>query len=1027
MIFVRVKRLSLIIIGCLALCVGFVYIYIRKIDPDELRRLLVFNVEGLLDANFEVEKLEFSGLKSFGLTNVGLYRHGKPLLKIRQADVNLSLTGLLRSRLEFSSLKLDGVDVYLRSSDGGWNFRNLILEPTEKTKSQHRAFLSLGDDSGRGITIASLHVINGILHKDELEPVSFAGSGSLKFPELHLPHLRVESANSSVLARLDAHFSNQAVNVWFNNSTLALGDIRDYLQLGHSLTGLVHLEGGVRWNHDEIDPQLRWRSEKISWKRDQLEVLLSYLEGQWDASGIYSLVKLASQNWSGDANLLVKAEPESLVWGNGFEGKILLQKMVIPGAAGPLGGELDFHKDDTRIVVKNLQVKSGPVDQLNLDGVYFLDSEQFGFNLRGELQQLQKYIPELAGGLTLSGKGAFSSIAGLELDWNVQCPDLLVSGRSILPLDFKIQSIYHSNEIQIPSLKVSMGPSGNLDFQGMFDLSKGFPAGINGRLSGGYLDLSSLTKLRSVQSHNSMEITEIGASIQDSMIIVHSLKGLSEEGEFSFRGSLGPLEKGLGLPHGKLRLTKMPLDWLHHWIPEKVRVDGILDTMGAFQVGIESPADTRLKLTGTLSSVGVDSLEALNVLGSVDLSDLHSVLPSSMERLEGIVRLGVSQPDHNLMQGGMYSSKLQIPVNADRQPVQLEDVEMEFRLHKNPSLGRIKKFTGKFFGGNYRLEGVYELEGQRTNQFNLDLNEVDLNGVLGFIDPSMRDHASGLLSGRVGFMSFLLPADRNTYPIVMDGFLGLARPTYTAHPLVSDLIFYVKRSANSGILHQILEPGAMGMLYEPPDLHFQDLERIPFTLSKDVLTFPELDIRSEKGEFHLISLAPLVLKFPGGDEPLGRVRGEFEIHLTNSFLRASFPRLKEDYHEDIKEKIRLEGTFEQPLLNDEIARLKQNIAQGIIRNSLPRPSKIPAEVEIARVEKNLLSQEERQRLRTESSEFLMKMLSPQKSSKLKDLVSGLVSRSQGPSITQSYTEVVDIENQIRNAREKLRTLLQSRF
>lgn len=1021
------KRLTLLITTCLILWIGFVYFYIRKIDPDELRRLLVYNIEQMLDANFEVGRLEFSGWRSFELRDVGLFRHGKPIIKVKKADVDLSLGGLFQSRLEFSRVQVDGVELFFTRTDTGWNFDRLWIDPSKKIKTRHRPFLSFGADSGENITIGALEVSNGSLHKEGLAAVSFEGSGSLKFPELHLNSLKVGAEKSSVLARLDAHFMDQAVNIWFNDSTFSLSELRDYLEISHSLTGLINLEGGVRWNRDEIDPQLRWRSKELQWAGGTADIKLSYLEGQWDASGIYSLVKLKTNDLEGDANLLIESEPENLFWGNDFQGKVLFQKMRFSGMEQELGGELDFHKSETQVLVKNFHLSSGVVDKLDLDGVYQVETEKLSFQVRGDIQDVKNYVPGLSGSINIAGKGTFSPLVGLELALGGESPGLTIANRQIPSISFQLQSIYRDQQIQFPGLSIHMDRAGNLNFQGMYELSKGFPAGLSGRLSADHLDFSSLTPRQAIKGQGELEVLALSASIKESMVTVHKLKGLAGEGEFSFRGTVGPLDAGFGMPQGKLRLVKMPFGWLNEWIPENIRVDGILDTMGAFQVGVESPGSTKLKLTGTLSSVGMESLEALNILGSADLSDLRSVLPPSWEQLNGIVKLGVSQPDQNLVQGGLYSSELMIPVDTARSPVHTEDVELEFRLHRNPSLGRIKKFSGKVFGGSYRLEGVYEMDGQKTNQFSLDLNRIDVNEFLGFLAPGLRDRASGSLSGRVGFMSFLLPAARDTYPVVMDGFFRVERPKYTVHPLIADMIFYVKRSAQSGILHQILEPGALGMLYESPDLEFQDLERIPFTLSRDVLTLPEMDLRAVGGEFQLVSLSPLALKFPGSEAPHGKVRGEFEIQISSAFLKRVFPRLKNDFEGELKETLRIDGTFKNPLASKEIARIKQSIAQTLIRNSKPRPSKIPAEVELVRLEKNLLSQEERQRLRVESSEYLMKMLSPRKSSRLKDLVSGLVTRSKGATVPESYTEVVDIENQIRNAREKLRSLLQNRF
>jgi hypothetical protein len=1022
-----VKRLTLIfpLVGILLL--GFVFFYIRKIDPDELRRLLVYHVEHLVDANFEVGKLEFSGLKSFQLTNVGLFRQGEPILKIAQADVDLSLVALLQSRLEFSQVHVKGLDLFFTRNEIGWNFDHLWTDPDTRVRNRHRPFLSLGDEDGEKISIEALKVEDGTLYKEGLPKVSFQGSGSLDFPQLHLTHLSVGSNDSSIVVRLDLHLQDQAVNVWFNDSSFSLADLRDYLEVDHSLEGMVSLEGGVRWNRDEIAPQLRWRSRDLKWKDSQKVYDLPYLEGQWDESGVYSLIRVQTEKVQGNANLLIETPPEELFWQQQFSGKILIQKLHISGIDSTLAGELDFHSTQEALEIENFHLTSGPGDQLVLDGEYLKETGKLSFGIKGSFHDLENYHASVSGPLSLDGKGTFTTLGGLEMAVGGRSSGLALFHRTLPDLSFQLQSIQQDDSLQFPEFRVDFSRGGHAQFQGMVDLKKGFPEGLSGRLEGDHLDFSTLAPTQKIVGQGGLEILALRSSIQGSIISVHNLKGLAGEGEFSFRGTVDPTKDEMNMLQGKLRLVKMPMSWLNDWVPQNIRIEGVLDTLGPFQLGVESPNSTKLQLTGSLSSVGLSSMDGINVLGSIDLKDFRQPLSPSWEKLDGVLRVGISQLDANLIRGGLYSSQVTFPLQPGMEPLVTEDVEIEFHFHRNPSLGRIKKLFGKIFSGSYRLEGVSEFEGQKVNQFSLSLDSLDFNQMLGFLAPDFRDRASGILSGKVGFLSVVLPVENNQYPLVMDGFFGLDRPSYSAHPLLADIFFYVKRSAQSGILHQILEPGALGLLYEPPDLKFQDLERIPFTLSKDVLTLPELDLRGLNGGFHAVSLAPLVVQFPGRENPTGQVRGKFEISLSNAFLREAFPRLKEEFKEDLKETLLLEGPFKNPIPSAEIARVKHSLAQALIRNSLPRPSKLPAEVELARLEENLLSKAERQKLRVKSSEYLMKMLSPEGRGRIKDLVGGLVTRSVPVSVSQTYSEVVDIKNQIRNAREKLRSLLENRF
>ena len=97
----------------------FLYSYIRSLDPGELRRMLLHEVEKRIHGQCALEELEIGGFGAVyakGLRVSSL--NGQRIFEIDQLNFKLSLSDLIYSKLRFTSLDIKGLKIFAEKYSG---------------------------------------------------------------------------------------------------------------------------------------------------------------------------------------------------------------------------------------------------------------------------------------------------------------------------------------------------------------------------------------------------------------------------------------------------------------------------------------------------------------------------------------------------------------------------------------------------------------------------------------------------------------------------------------------------------------------------------------------------------------------------------------------------------------------------------------------------------------------------------------------------------------------------------------------
>jgi hypothetical protein len=1000
------------------------------LDPEELKRLLVYQADQHLNGSLIIQELEFSGFKSVKAKGVEFHRFGSLMAKLREVEVELSFWGLLQSRMSFSKVGLTGLEFFLNKRGQEWNTKQLFRKPEKNYEDEGFSNLPVvGKDPIENLFIDELQIWDSSINIDQAPNLKLTLTGTLSYPELRISQLKLDSGNSRLVASLDYQLNESQGNLKIIRSNLSIQEVSPFWPSAHGASGNIQIQGMLQWNKERFVPELRWISQDLKIQGDLLETHWSKMEGQWSETGLYFMSPVSTPRGDAWLSFLLNTPVKDILLGERLKGRVVLKEIQVFDWVQAVKITTDFSFSDKVIDFQRILVSNQGRDLVEAQGRYSFNSDKLSFALQGNVPDLSQHFPWSKGEITLEGKGTWTRFDGLEFSLENHSRNLSLLDRSSPDLRMEIQGGWQDGHLNLPLFRVQTSSGGSLLFQGLFDFTRNRTDLAQGHFRINGLELNPFLPRGWPKQNPSLTLTECKGRIQGPEISFKKLHGKLGKGKFSYEGNLFPFAGLANLFHGKLMLSHIPLEWIHPLIPSTLVADGEWHSEGPYQIELNTKQKTKLKISGLLDPGKLSSMDQINILGTVDLKDLTASLSSDLGNFDGILRVGVSQVDEGRIRGGIYSSKLGIPLPRPYPKLYPKNLELEFNIHKDPFLMRLKKFSGEIFSGRFIARGVSELEGRFLNQGNLELSDLNLNQILPFLEPSLSGRLTAALGGNLSFLSILSPVSGNI-PLILDGSLSLHQPVFHAPASVQALIQSVKSSVVRGYFKGLSKYLLAKSASKTMDFEFHSNPEIIFNLSHGALQFPQISFIDKLNRFQVVSTSPIELSLAPTPARLTVLKGDLEIDMENIFLRSEFPYLKEDFKSNLQTKVKLEGSLSHPILKPQWKQMHRKIVRDLLQVSDLKKIQISKTAELENLKGNLLGDRERETAKARGREYLLQMLSPRGQSRVRGLMGRMTSSSTPLALEETHTkaaEVATIEHQLQAAREKLESMLGDEF
>jgi len=948
------------------------------------------------------------------------------MAKLHSAEVELSFWGLLQSRMSFSKLGLDGLELFLKKRGKEWNIQGLMRADSANSSNESFDHLPVvGKDPVKNLFIDELEIANSTIHIDQAPDLSLSMVGSLAYPEVHVSQLRLHSKNSRLVSKLDYQINESQGNLQILNSNLSLKEIPPFWFFAHEASGNVQVQGVLKWNRERWVPDLRWTSQDLQIQHKSLDAKFTKVDGQWNETGFYFMSPMSTSQGDAWASLLLNTSVEDILLGERFKGRLVLKNLTAPKFPAPFEMNADFSYSHKVIDFQRASISSLGNDLLQAEGRYSFNSDKLSFSFEGGLEDLSQVYPWGKGEITLEGKGTWTQFDGLEFSVENQGRNLSVLNRPSPDLRVEIQGGWQDGSLNLPLFRVQTSQGGNLLFQGLLDFKRSQTDLAQGHFRINTLELNPFLPKGWPVDSPPLVLSECKGKITGPEIRFKKLRGRLGQGTFSYEGNIYPYAGLSNLFQGKLNMQQIPLQWAHRWIPETAEIGGIWKSDGPYQMEVNTKQETKLKLSGVLNPAKLSAMEQINILGTLDLKDLSELSGFSPANLEGVLRVGVSQIDETRLRGGIYASKIDLQLPKPYPKLSPRNLELEFNIHKNPFLMRLKKFTGEVFSGRFSARGVSELEGRFLNQGSIELSSLNLEELWPLLEPALQGRFKAALGAQLSFLSILAPVSGNI-PLVLDGALSLDKPLFHAPASIQAMTRSIKSSIVRGYFKAISRqmPTRAHIKTMPIELH--PVSEISFNLSHGALQFPEINLVDKQNRFQIINTTPIQLSLGTSPGHRTALQGDLALDMGNAFLRSEFPYLKEDFKENLKTGLKISGPLGDPVQEADLQAFHRKLVQGLLRVSDLKKIQISKTAELENLKGNLLGERERETAKARGREYLLQMLSPKGQTRVRNRIGRVTSSSTPLSMEENYTdagEVAKIEHQLQVAREKLESVL----
>ncbi len=326
-------------------------------------------------------------------------------------------------------------------------------------------------------------------------------------------------------------------------------------------------------------------------------------------------------------------------------------------------------------------------------------------------------------------------------------------------------------------------------------------------------------------------------------------------------------------------------------------------------------------------------VEDLALRGQAHPGDFARLLKSrGLPPVDGLVLLegGLSEPDG--FELNLKSSALSVKLTPGMAPITVSNFVSTHQLKPLSGVYRLAMLGAQIFGGNVKAQGFMQYgDESMPNAFQAQAQSINLQEMASLVDPGLKRHFEGRLNVNVTEFRVLTPLDQPR-PFFLKGQFAGSGLNYYWHQTVADMIDGIEAQIRQKFLGNLLAREETRARQNVRFTSFKDMRPASFELLRSQLEISDLLVEEAQGDF-FASSSKIRVQIPQEEPELkGMVEGEIHTTLSNRFLKAKVPMLKDAYQENLVVVMKLDGPFEMPISEQEKSRIQRDATATIVRN-----------------------------------------------------------------------------------------------
>lgn len=1036
------KKVLVSVISLMILFGIFLFSYIRSLDPGELRRMLLHELEKRIQAQCALENLEINGLGSVYARGLKISTvKGHRIIEVDQLSFHLSLSDLIYSKLRFTSLQIDGLRIFTDKVAEEWTLMQLGLNKSLPSKSPKRLSLvaEVPESSKRPFQIDSFVANDAMFFINGRRSCIFAFHGRVTDGNIHFDSLQMVGPGKTQLSAEGLfELKEQKALLKVSNGSVDLTSLATLVSLIQNgkkpaeVTGKLQLSGQLSWVNSRLIPDLKFESEELS-VVDGL--LLRKIDGFWNSSQIKALTNLNSFIDS-EVQWNLKPYDGNWKWPNLFVLNLNFENIRSDRIKDQrFKSEVAMLINSQVIELRTLALL--PVSQQIPDNT-LVASGAFSFNSNsGQLKLVSRDLPM---GLILPGHAGkvhgeaqlmITEHFGLDYEVYGKVQQHLSEHLKLGDVNFHFAGQVDQENFEVSKFSVDVGSKGSIHGSGLLRFA------------------DPLGSLRSVTHFESIPLSEIlrfeseipAMTFNKGRMEIRNQQFTLQESSMKVAGGLveadlisevtADMQEFLKKLKGKISLSNLSLTELIKPINSvdpnlPLRISGVLNPEADFKFKLMSigKAKTSLDLNGKVESRPNPSSWTLEASGVIDLQDLLASGQLSAITGDGLIDV----------EGALKSEKFQLKARSDRLRLKFKDLIEPIQLNQF-STNSVVNFSGDIessksefgvFNGRVNLDlngNVRDLKSLRTKAV---IKFIDLDSALAVIQPTAKGYFKGKLTANLNEVSYLNQSEK-PYPWKISGDFNVSNPTYVYHETVVQTIHSLHEEFERKWLKKILYLEQQNWQKEAKrECEFLDSTPQPLHFENGQLQIQGLELVEKQRKFVIKASRPILLDMPDEFRNQGYLSTAISLSASNRFVKEKFPLLKDSYDKDLNLAMTLEGPLSKPLSEAQINALKADLVSEISANFDPVKLAKAAEVVAKK-----MSQKVKEALIDKGQNLVNKAVEKGLSKDAANLIQNVLTKSEG-SVLKTTAAVESTEEQENDAikakvKEKLRSFLQDLF
>ena len=914
------KKFIIAILALPLLFFLFLYLYVQNLDEDEIKRLIISQLEQNINGKVQVQSFAMQGFSTLNLQGLEIRAlSGEEVFSARSIEIHLALSELIRSKLGISSVDLIGPQFRIKKYGDEFNFQGLIKKPNNAGLGNQGLSMQARDPNA-GLKIEAFTISEGVLRYEDLPSVFFQLKGSFLDELLTVKKLNatLNKGQTRIAADLSFNLKTQELTVNTQNVLVNLKELEGLLE-NPGLSGELEAKGSFHVVKEKLTPNLTVAIRNLRGLSG-----LESLEGtlQWSQQDLLLLGKIHKKE-------LGKTDIQAQ--GKFIPAKDLKDMVLKLTLNGSNRGKTPFRfQGSTRwqspiFYVEKAELKADDVE-LALDGFYTPNTKKGVFQASGLVSRFSRFVEGLDMPVQFEAN-LDTSPAGLQLSSKLDSTTgVKYQGLSLQPFTLELQSSSDGENFELAAAQFQFKDGGNLKVSGKGNVSSS--ANFVGNLTGRALKLQVFRDGMTVAE--SFELEELNAGFQNGNFMLKNLRAVhGKKGSGAMMMAMGsgvisdPLKGNYSMEFRSFTPGLVFPDLMPWKVSGQCSIPGKCSIQANHSGGQSS---LQASFSADANSIQ-DAPKTISASAVLECFDFRSFLPPG-QSCKGSFQLRM-KPVPTGFSMELSSRSLSLGTTTLAKDLVISNMSSQMFLDQDFFRLKIVKLVSQTMGGQILLTGEV-LPQDFKNLANLDvrLNDVQIPQLLSTFSASLEGQASGLVSGQVKPLKISFPADE--LDLDLKGQLDVKGLVYKYPASIVQGLDSMEGNIRNSILSRLAnyekEKWKMRM---DQSARFQDIQNLDFTMKDWRLLIPQYALIQKEEDYLIQSASSFLMDMnPKKAEPT--VSTSFDLVMREKFLIEKFPFLNDAPLGELKDRILIQGLVSDPIPASEITRLKSSWSKKVL-------------------------------------------------------------------------------------------------